>query len=69
MHHTHIMHHMHLMHHTHITHHMHLMHHMHLLQVFVFMSMEATSDCFPPELTTKYTVRNDVILQASFIIC
>ena len=25
-------------------------------KVFVFMSMEATSDSFPPELTTKYTV-------------
>ena len=25
-------------------------------KVFVFMSMEATSDGFPPELTTKYTV-------------
>ena len=26
-------------------------------KVFVFMSMEATSNCFPPELTTKYTTR------------
>ena len=25
-------------------------------KVFVFMSMEAISDSFPPELTTKYTV-------------
>ena len=25
-------------------------------QLFVFMSVEATSDSFPPELTTKYTV-------------
>ena len=25
-------------------------------KVFVFMSMEATSDSFPPELTTKNTV-------------
>ena len=25
-------------------------------KVFVFMSMEATSDSFPPKLTTKYTV-------------
>ena len=26
-------------------------------KVFLFMSMEATSDCFPPELTTMYTTR------------
>ena len=25
-------------------------------KVFVFMSIEATSDSFPPQLTTKYTV-------------
>ena len=33
--------------------------------VFIFMSMEATSNSFPPELTTEYTV-SKVLEKAAF---